>query len=99
MSDANEIDWTDCPDVESVPGRCSGAWVVKDTRILVQGVLDNAEDYSPEEIAGEIYEGLGADRARRIIAYARRRVVHHVPELHHRQLPSPTLAPAAFFPR
>jgi hypothetical protein len=23
----DQIDWTNCPDVESVPGRCSGAWV------------------------------------------------------------------------
>lgn len=79
MRDVNQIDWRDSPDVERVPGRCSGAWVVKDTRILVQGVLDNAEDYSPEEIADEIYQGLGADRARRIIDYARSHMVHHAP--------------------
>jgi hypothetical protein len=48
----------------------AGQWVVKDTRILAQGVLDNAEDFTPEEIASEIYEGLGADRARRIVEYA-----------------------------
>jgi uncharacterized protein (DUF433 family) len=79
MSDVNEIDWRDCPDVESVPGRCSGAWVVKDSRILVQGVLDNAEDYTPEEIAHEIYEDLDADRARRIIEYARSHMTHRAP--------------------
>ena len=79
MSDVNEIDWKDSPDVERVPGRCSGAWVVKDTRILVQGVLDNAEDYPSDVIAEEIYEGLGADRARRILEYARSHVIHHAP--------------------
>jgi uncharacterized protein (DUF433 family) len=80
MSDVNEIDWSLCPDVESVPGRCSGAWVVKDSRILVEGVLDNYDDgASPEEIGEEILAGLGADRARRIIAYARSRVGQPVP--------------------
>ncbi|HEY1931892.1 MAG TPA: DUF433 domain-containing protein [Acetobacteraceae bacterium] len=75
MSDVNEIDWTGCPDVESVPGRCSGAWVVKDSRILVAGILDNYDaGLSPEEIAAEVYAGLTADRARRIIAHARSRV-------------------------
>ena len=47
-----EIDWTKCADVESVPGRCSGAWVVKDSRVIVETcILGNAEDCTPEEIA------------------------------------------------
>jgi uncharacterized protein (DUF433 family) len=80
MSDTTEIDWRACPDVESVPGRCSGAWVVKGSRILVEGVLDNYDaGLSPEEIAEEVFAGLGADRARRIIAYARSRVRQPVP--------------------
>jgi uncharacterized protein (DUF433 family) len=83
MSDINEIDWTGCPDVESVPDRCSGAWVVKDSRILVEGILDNYDaGLSPEEIATEVYAGLTADRARRIIAHARSRVSHQVLNCH-----------------
>jgi hypothetical protein len=27
------MDWTDCPDVERIPGKVSGAWLVRDTRI------------------------------------------------------------------
>jgi len=27
------LDWSQCPAVESVPGRLSGAWVFKNTRI------------------------------------------------------------------
>jgi Protein of unknown function (DUF433) len=46
-------DWSRCPDVESVPDRCHGAWVVKDTRVMVQGIIDNAEaGCTAEEIAG-----------------------------------------------
>ena len=64
------IDWTNCPDVESVPDRCSGAWCVKGTRVMVQGILDNAEDgYSAEEIATEIFE-LPVEVVRRILAFA-----------------------------
>ena len=66
------IDWSQCPDVERVPGRVSGEWVVKDTRILAQGVIDNADaGVTAEEIGDEIFDGLGVDRARRIIEYAR----------------------------
>jgi uncharacterized protein (DUF433 family) len=48
-----EIDWTTCPDVESVTGRCSGAWVVKGTRVMVEScILDNyAADETPRSIA------------------------------------------------
>jgi uncharacterized protein (DUF433 family) len=67
-----EIDWSDCPDVERVPGKVSGQPVVVGTRILAQGIIDNAEDYTPEEIASEIYDGLDVNRARRIIEYARK---------------------------
>jgi uncharacterized protein (DUF433 family) len=37
------IDWSRCPEVESVADRCHGAPVVKGTRVTVQGILDNAE--------------------------------------------------------
>ena len=75
-----EIDWSRCPDVERVPGRVSGQWVVAGTRILAQGVIDNAEaGVTAEEIGEEIFDGLGAERARRIIAYARRHATHANP--------------------
>jgi len=66
------IDWTNCPDVEQVPGRCSGQPVVKGTCILVQGILDNAEDCTPEEIAGpDIYPDIPVEVVRRILDYTR----------------------------
>ena len=34
-----EIAWSNCPDVESVPGRCSGAWVVKNSRVIVESCI------------------------------------------------------------
>lgn len=77
-----EIDWTQCPDVESVPGRCSGAWVAKDSRILIEGIIDNYDaGMSPQEIGEEVFPGLGADRASRIIAFARSRVRQPAPHL------------------
>jgi uncharacterized protein (DUF433 family) len=68
---ADQIDWTGCADVDRDPGKCSGAWCVKGTRIMVQGILDNAKDFTAEQIAGEIYEGVSLDVVRRILAFAR----------------------------
>jgi uncharacterized protein (DUF433 family) len=36
-------DWSLCPEVESVPGKRSGAWVFRDTRTPVSVVFDNLE--------------------------------------------------------
>jgi uncharacterized protein (DUF433 family) len=45
------LDWSQCPDVESIPGKVSGAWVFKDTRMPVSIVFENLESgASIEEI-------------------------------------------------
>jgi uncharacterized protein (DUF433 family) len=40
---ASSLDWSQCPAVESVPGRRSGAWVFKDTRMPVATIFENLE--------------------------------------------------------
>ena len=35
------LDWSQCPAVESIPGKRSGAWVFRDTRMPVSAVFDN----------------------------------------------------------
>ena len=37
------LDWSQCPAVESAPGRLSGAWVFRDTRMPVSAVFENLE--------------------------------------------------------
>jgi len=44
------LDWSQCPVVESVPGKVSGAWVFKGTRLPVATVIENLEDLSIEEV-------------------------------------------------
>jgi uncharacterized protein (DUF433 family) len=45
------LDWSQCPAVESIPGKVSGAWVFKDTRMPVSAVFENLESgASIEEI-------------------------------------------------
>ena len=48
------LDWSQCPAVESVPGKVSGAWVFKDTRMPVATVFENLEaGLSVEEVMEE----------------------------------------------
>lgn len=37
------LDWSQCPAVESVPGRLNGAWVFRNTRMPVSAVFENLE--------------------------------------------------------
>jgi uncharacterized protein (DUF433 family) len=61
------LDWSQCPAVESIPGKVSGAWVFKGTRMPVRTVFENLEagmsvdeitevfDVTPEEIKAVLH--------------------------------------------
>ena len=38
------LDWSTCPAVESIPGKVSGAWVFRGTRLPVATIFENLED-------------------------------------------------------
>ncbi len=46
----SSLDWSQCPAVESVPGKVSGAWVFRGTRLPVATVIENLEDLSIDEV-------------------------------------------------
>jgi uncharacterized protein (DUF433 family) len=46
------LDWSQCPAVERIPGKVSGAWVFRGTRLPVAVVFENLKaGASIEEIA------------------------------------------------
>ena len=48
------LDWSQCSAVESIPGKVSGAWVFKNTRMPVATVFENLEaGLSVEEVMEE----------------------------------------------
>jgi len=53
------LDWSQCTAVESIPGKRSGAWVFKDTRMPVSTVFENLESGASIE---EIMEWFGVTR-------------------------------------
>jgi uncharacterized protein (DUF433 family) len=56
-----DLDWSKCPAVESVPGKVSGAWVLKGTRMPVSAIFENIEAGASIDDILEWFEGL--DRA------------------------------------
>ena len=47
------LDWSQCPEVESVPGKRSGAWVFRGTRTPVATIFENLQDMSVDELVDE----------------------------------------------
>ena len=50
VKDMAPLDWSQCPAVESIPGKVSGAWVFRGTRLPVATVIENLEDLSVEDV-------------------------------------------------
>ena len=73
MSTAEKIDWSKCDDVESVPGRVSGAWVIKGTRVQADAIVENARaGCTAEEIAGpDIFPSIPLDIVQRVLRFAK----------------------------
>ena len=73
MSTAEKIDWSKCDDVESVPGRVSGAWVIKGTRVQADAIVENARaGCTAEEITGpDIFPSIPLDIVQRVLRFAK----------------------------
>jgi uncharacterized protein (DUF433 family) len=66
------LDWSQCPAVESVPGKVSGAWVFKDTRMPVSAVFENLEDGVTIQELTELYDGLSREQVEAVLEFAAR---------------------------
>jgi uncharacterized protein (DUF433 family) len=65
----NAIDWTGCSEVERIPGKHSGAPILKDTRWPGDAVRGNYQDgYSVEEVADTF--DLPVEQVRAVIEFA-----------------------------
>ncbi len=67
------LEWSDCPAVESVPGRLSGAWVFRDTRMPVSAVFQNLEAGATVDEIAEWFD-LSKEQIIAVLAFAARSV-------------------------
>ena len=47
------IDWSKCPVLESIPGKVSGAWVFRCTRVPVSAILKNLKHLTLNQLVEE----------------------------------------------
>jgi uncharacterized protein (DUF433 family) len=66
------LDWSQCPAVESVPGKVSGAWVLKGTRMPVSAIFENLEAGANLDDIMNWYDGLDREQVKAVIEFAAR---------------------------
>ena len=64
------LDWSQCSAVESVPGKVSGAWVFRGTRIPVAAVFENLEDGLTVNEIVEMFDGLKQEQVKAVLDFA-----------------------------
>lgn len=74
------LDWSKCAAVESVPGKVSGAWVFRGTRIPVVAVFENLEDGLTIDQVVDLYDGLTREQVKAVLEFA----------AHSLEIPSPS---------
>jgi uncharacterized protein (DUF433 family) len=63
------LDWSQCAAVESVPGKVSGAWVFRGTRIPVAAVFENLEDGLTINEIVQMFDGLTREQVQAVLDF------------------------------
>lgn len=66
------LDWSQCPVVESIPGKVSGAWVLKGTRMPVSAIFENLEAGANIDDIMAWFDGLDREQVKAVIEFAAR---------------------------
>jgi uncharacterized protein (DUF433 family) len=82
------LDWSQCPAVESIPGKVSGAWVFKDTRMPVSIVFENLEAGATVDEIAEWFD-VTPEQIREVLDFAARSL--EAPSLTAERSPQPSL--------
>jgi len=62
------LDWTNCTAVEREPGKISGAWAFKGTRVPVKALFENLEDGASGQLTMQLFTN---DKARLLASLAK----------------------------
>jgi len=66
------LDWSQCAAVESVPGKLSGAWVLRGTRMPVATIFQNLEAGASLDDILCWFDGLDREQVMAVIDFAAR---------------------------
>jgi uncharacterized protein (DUF433 family) len=66
------IDWSQCPAVERIPGKVSGAWLFKNTRVPVKALFENLEGGATVQDFLEWFPGVERSQVEAVLEHAQR---------------------------
>ena len=69
------LDWRNCPGVERVPGKVSGAWVFKGTRVPVRAIFEKLESGATVAEFLDWFPGVTREQAEAVLEHARKSLV------------------------
>jgi uncharacterized protein (DUF433 family) len=64
------LDWSNCAAVERVPGKVSGAWLFKGTRVPVAALFENLEGGATVDDFLEWFQGVTREQAESVLKHA-----------------------------
>jgi uncharacterized protein (DUF433 family) len=64
------IDWSTCEAVERIPGKVSGAWLFKGTRVPVAALFENLKSGATVEEFLEWFEGVARAQVEAVLNHA-----------------------------
>jgi uncharacterized protein (DUF433 family) len=64
------LDWSKCPVVERVPGKVSGAWLFKGTRVPVAALFENIEGGATVDDFLEWFPGVTREQVESVLKHA-----------------------------
>ena len=76
------IDWSTCPAVESIPGRASGNWVFKDTRLPVYALFENLAAGASLHDFVEWFDGAEEESVSAVLQHVAKELRTKVPHAH-----------------
>ena len=62
-------DWNTCQAVERRPGRVSGAWLFRGTRVPITALLENLREGATVDEFLEWFPGVTADQVRQVLSH------------------------------
>ena len=73
------LDWSQCAAVERVPGKLSGAWVLRGTRMPVATIFENLEAGANIDDILQWFDGLDREQVKAVIDFAARSLEEPAP--------------------
>ena len=73
------LDWSQCSAVERVPGKVSGAWVLRGTRMPVAAIFENLEAGANIDDILQWFDGLDREQVKAVIEFAARSLQEPAP--------------------